>query len=333
MANVLDGVNQRTQLVGQNRLELLLFRLGGSQRFGINVFKVQEVIHCPPLNSLPKAHHTVRGVATMRGRTFPVIDLAAAIGKTPLGDANDCFVIVTEFNRSIQGFLVDAVEHIVNMNWEDILPPPKGTGSNSFMTAVTKVDDDLVEIIDVEHVLSNIINLPTNISDDLAEESQGSADRHVLVADDSSVARKQIKRTLEQLGIECTIVNDGKEALDQLKAWEKEGPIQEKVDMVISDIEMPEMDGYTLTSEIRNDPQLEGLYVLLHSSLSGIFNDAMVDKVGANDSLPSSVPMNWAGRLLTGWKKFVNRAIRLQMAKPAAIFSRPFCHFDRVHAT
>jgi two-component system chemotaxis response regulator CheV len=283
MAGVLDGVNQRTQLVGQNRLELLLFRLGGNQRFGINVFKVQEVIHCPPLNSLPRSHHTVRGVATMRGRTFPVIDLAAAVGKPALGDAKDCFVIVTEFNRSIQGFLVDAVEHIVNMNWEDILPPPKGAGANNFMTAVTKVDDDLVQIIDVEHVLANIMNLSTDISDDLIKEGQKSAGRHVLVADDSSVARNQIKRTLEQLGVECTIVNDGKEALDQLKAWAKEGPIQEKIDMVISDIEMPEMDGYTLTAEIREDPQLQGLYVLLHSSLSGVFNDAMVEKVGAND--------------------------------------------------
>ncbi|MDH5614815.1 MAG: chemotaxis protein CheV [Gammaproteobacteria bacterium] len=283
MAGVLDGVNQRTQLVGQNRLELLLFRLGGKQRFGINVFKVQEVIHCPPLNSLPRAHHTVRGVATIRGRTFPVIDLAAAIGKSALGDPKDCFVIVTEFNRSIQGFLVDAVEHIINMNWEDILPPPKGTGKKNFMTAVTRVDDELVEIIDVEHVLSNIMHLSTDISDDLIEDGQKSAGKHILVADDSSVARNQIKRTLEQLGVECTIVNDGKEALEKLKEWAKEGPISEKLDMVISDIEMPEMDGYTLTAEIRENPQLQGLYVLLHSSLSGVFNSAMVEKVGANE--------------------------------------------------
>ncbi|MDH5437217.1 MAG: chemotaxis protein CheV [Gammaproteobacteria bacterium] len=283
MASVLDGVNQRTQLVGQNRLELLLFRLGGRQRFGINVFKVQEVIHCPPLNSLPKSHHTIRGIATIRGRTFPVIDLAAAIGKPALGDVNDCFVIVTEFNRSIQGFLVDAVEHIVNMNWEDILPPPKGAGAHNFMTAVTKVDDELVQIIDVEHVLSDIMNLSTDVSDGLIEDGQTSAGKHILIADDSSVARNQIRRTLEQLGVECTIVNDGREALDTLVAWAKEGPINEKVDMVISDIEMPEMDGYTLTAEIRDNPQLQGLYVLLHSSLSGVFNSAMVEKVGANE--------------------------------------------------
>jgi two-component system chemotaxis response regulator CheV len=106
---------------------------------------------------------------------------------------------------------------------------------------------------------------------------------NILVADDSSVARRQIKRTLDQLGIESTLVNDGKEALDVLLDWSKEDPdIAKHLTMVISDVEMPNMDGYTLTTEIRKNPVLKDLHVILHTSLSGVFNQAMVEKVGAN---------------------------------------------------
>ncbi|MCB1726817.1 MAG: purine-binding chemotaxis protein CheW, partial [Gammaproteobacteria bacterium] len=117
MAGVLDGVDMRTKLAGHNRLELLLFRLGGRQRFGINVFKVQEVIQCPPLTVVPQSHPVVLGIANMRGKTIAIMDLAMAIGAPALGDPRDRFVIVTEYNRKVQGFLVDSVDRIVNMNW------------------------------------------------------------------------------------------------------------------------------------------------------------------------------------------------------------------------
>ncbi len=126
MAGILDSVNQRTQLVGQNRLELLLFRLNGSQRYGINVFKVKEVLQCPPLTALPKLNPVIRGVAHIRGQTISVIDLSSATGGRPIEDLSKCFIIISEYNRSVQGFLVGSVERIVNTNWEDILPPLKG---------------------------------------------------------------------------------------------------------------------------------------------------------------------------------------------------------------
>jgi two-component system chemotaxis response regulator CheV len=128
MAGVMDSVNQRTQLVGQNRLELLLFRLGGQQMYGINVFKVKEVLQCPPLNAIPGRSTVVRGVAHIRGGTLPIMDMNLAIGRRALPDIANCFVIITEYNRTAQGFLVSAVERIVNMNWGDIHPPPKGAG-------------------------------------------------------------------------------------------------------------------------------------------------------------------------------------------------------------
>lgn len=150
MAGVMDSVNQRTQLVGQNRLELLLFRLNGEQLYGINVFKVREVLQCPALTLLPKAHPVVRGVANIRGATIPILDLSMATGLRPLQeDTRNSFVIITEYNTKTQGFLVHSVERIVNMNWEEIHPPPKGTGRDHYLTAVTRVDNRMVEIIDV----------------------------------------------------------------------------------------------------------------------------------------------------------------------------------------
>lgn len=286
MASILDDVDRRTQMVGQNRLELLLFSLGGKQRFGINVFKVREVIQCPPLAHLPKSHPAIRGVATIRGKTIPVIDLSMAIGKPPMMEVSGGYVIVTEYNRSVQGLLVNGMDRIVNTKWESVLPPPKGAGNNSYLTAVTKLDDHLVEILDVEKVFAEVIHYSVEVSAEVVGiglSSEEAAAPHVLIVDDSSVARGQIKRTLDQIKVSYTLASDGREALGVLKQWaEANDPLLGRLSMVISDIEMPEMDGYTLTSEIRKDPRLQDLYVILHSSLSGVFNDAMVKKVGAS---------------------------------------------------
>ena len=295
MAGVLDAVDQRTQLVGQNRLELLLFRLGGTQMYGINVFKVREVLQCPKLTELPKRNPVVRGIAHIRGGTISVMDMALAMGNAPLENTDDCFVIISEYNMAVQGFLVKGVERIVNLNWKDVHPPPRGTGKNNYLTAVTEVDNKIVEIIDVEKILAEVSPMNEIIAEGIIQEEKVAEtvrkELSVLIADDSSVARKQIKRCVEKLGINTHVVNDGKQALDHLKALLDEGvDPNERYVLLISDIEMPEMDGYTLTASIRSDPMLSSLYVVLHTSLSGIFNQAMVEKVGANDFLAKFKP-------------------------------------------
>ena len=292
MASIMDSVNQRTQLVGQNRLELLLFRLNGRQRFGINVFKVREVLQCPPLTVMPKLNSCIRGVAHIRGQTISVIDLSMAVGKRPIEDLSKCFIIISEYNRSVQGFLVHSVERIINMNWESILPPPKGAGRINYMTAVTEVDGELVEILDVERILNEISPVSTEVSAELVDASveHNTHGRPVLVADDSSVARKQVQRALEAIGVQCVLAKDGREALHMVLEMAKNGPIKDQIALVISDIEMPEMDGYTFTAEIRNNPNLKDLHVILHTSLSGVFNQAMVQKVGANNFIAKFQP-------------------------------------------
>src|SRR5690606_38505961 len=280
--------------------ELLLFRLGGQQVYGINVFKVKEVLQCPPLNAIPGRSSVVRGVAHIRGGTLPIMDMNLAIGRRPLADIENCFVIITEYNRTAQGFLVRSVERIVNMNWGDIHPPPKGAGKEHYLTAVTQVEGQLVEIIDVEKILAEVSPAKEEISEGVVDQNiaERVVQKHVLIVDDSSIARKQIQRVVEAMGIKTSMRKDGQEALDYLLELIKEGkdPYNELV-MIICAIEMPEMDGYTFTAEVRNNPKLKDLYIILHTSLSGVFNEAMVRKVGANDFLAKFHPDELARRV------------------------------------
>lgn len=294
MSNLMASVNQRTNIVGQNRLELLIFRLNSPQPYGINVFKVREVLQCPELTEIPGANKHVRGVAHLRGVPITVIDLSQATGGKPIQDIDKGFVLVTEYNRTTQGFLVGGVDRIVNINWEQISPPPKGAGRSHYLTAVTMVDDKLVQIIDVEKVFAEISPPDEEVSESIRQQAADVdfSSLTVLVADDSAVARNQVKRALSSVGINITLVNDGKDALDWLEAKARElgGDISQQVPLLISDIEMPEMDGYTLTAAVKADPNLKNMHVVLHSSLSGVFNEAMVKKVGADQFIAKFHP-------------------------------------------
>ncbi len=300
--SVMAGVDARTQLVGRNRLELLMFRLGSKQRFGINVFKVREVIKCPPLTRAPLSHQVIRGMANMRGQTITIMDLAMGIGRPGISDLENSSTIITEYNRNIQGFLVSSVDRIVNLNWEEIKAPPDGLGENNFLTAVTNVDNELVEIIDVEKVMAEIMGFTSEVSEEITSSSSKNefSGCHVLVVDDSYMARKQIIRVLEQMDISNSTANNGKEAWDLLQEWanDKSVSIQDRCSLVLSDVEMPEMDGYTLTKNIKSHPELRDLHVLLHSSLSGSFNENMVKKVEADDFLPKYNSDELAKRVL-----------------------------------
>ena len=287
MSGIMASVDQRTQLAGQNRLELLMFRLGGQQLYGINVFKVREVLQCPRLSIVPQSHPVVRGISNIRGKTISIMDLSMAIGGSPIQDIKNSFLIISEYNRSVQGFLVQGVDRIVNLNWKDIHAPPSGTSEgSSYLTAVTHVDGDLVEVIDVERVMSEVVGTRESFSQAVRDQVEHPhvEKNLILISDDSLVARKQVCKTLENdMLLETLTTKNGKEAIDLLKSWaDNKDPRLDRLAMVISDIEMPEMDGYTFTTEVRADERLKGLYIVLHTSMSGVFNQTMVDKVGAN---------------------------------------------------
>ncbi|MEQ3653544.1 MAG: chemotaxis protein CheV, partial [Glaciecola sp.] len=242
---------------------------------------------------IPKLNSLVRGVAHIRGQTISIIDLSMATGGRKIENLESGFIIIAEYNRSVQGFLVGSVERIINTNWDAIMPPPQGTGKASYLTAVTEVENELIEILDVEKILNEISPLNTDISQDLADtlDVSSSEGKIIFIADDSSVARNQVKKALTALGLEIEVAKNGLEALKMLKKLASEtGDVTDKVGVLVSDIEMPEMDGYTLTAEIKNDPELARLHVVLHTSLSGVFNQAMVKKVGADDFIAKFHP-------------------------------------------
>lgn len=293
MSGVLDKVDQRTKLVGENRLELLMFKLRGRQTYAINVFKVQEVLKLPNLTLVPHRHPVVCGVTHLRGVTVPVINLSMAINLPALEVNKDSTIIVTEYNRSVQAFLVGGVDRIVNMNWDEIQPPPKGTGRAHYLTAITHYKEEIVEIIDVEKVLAEIVPFTTDISDDVLDKSLvgKTSDLIVLVVDDSPVAMSQAKSTLMKLGLQVVTANNGLEAWNFLKSLAaNDDPKLSQLLMMVTDAEMPEMDGYRLTTEVRNHPKLKDLHIVLHTSLSGSFNQAMVEKVGCDGFLSKFQP-------------------------------------------
>lgn len=289
---------------GDNRLELLLFHLGAQQQFGINVLKVKEIIDCPALTQLPDSHASVCGIARLRGEALSVIDLSQAIGKDAIyNSANKSCngsVLITEFNRIKQGLLVEKVDRIIVREWKDVMPPPKVLGHDSYMTGVTDVDGKLVQVLDVESVLAKITptDINTLMSDlDITAVVQGL----ILIVDDSSLARKQVTETIEAINLPYIVATNGKEALDILKASnQSNGEDSEHISMVVSDIEMPEMDGYTLTESIRQDADLKDMYVLLHTSLSGAINVEKAKNAGANDMLTKFIPEELMQKIVDG---------------------------------
>ncbi|MCV6589887.1 MAG: chemotaxis protein CheV [Marinobacterium sp.] len=295
MSGILDSVNLRTQMVGQNRLELLLFGLETDQQYGINVFKVREVLQCPRLTEVPRQTSSIKGMAHIRGETIPVLDLSEAIGRAqiPEEERQRCFLVVAEYNKRTLAFLVRKVDRILNTQWDQIMAPPTEIGVENYLTAVFEHDGKLIEILDVEQILADLYPQSTEVSSEVATDSvkRQARQHHVLIVDDSSVARNQMQRSLESLGLKVTSANNGRIAWDLISGLVARGvDITDHFLMIISDIEMPEMDGYTLTSMIREDERTAPSYVVLHTSLSGGFNVSMVKKVGADGFLAKFNP-------------------------------------------
>lgn len=303
MSGILDSVNLRTQLVGQNRLELLLFNLETEQQYGINVFKVREVLQCPKLTEIPRQTSAIKGMAHIRGETIPVLDLSEAIGRAPLQRENpeDAFLIVAEYNKRTLAFLVRKVDRIINTNWDQINAPPAEIGVENYLTAIFEHENALIEILDVEQILADLYPMSTEVSSKIATEGvrQKAKTHQVLIVDDSSVARNQMQKSLENLGVTVVQCTNGMEAWKLLDELAGSGvAVQEHFLMMISDIEMPEVDGYTLTAMVREDERMSGMHVVLHSSLSGGFNVSMVKNVGANGFLAKFNPNDLASAVI-----------------------------------
>ncbi len=282
---------------------LLLFRLHSGRLLGINLLKVNEIVECPALTKLPNRHPHVLGIATLRGAALNVIDLARAIGEVGHGDSRDGCLIVTELSRSRQGLYVQRVERIVQCSTRDVRPPPAGTGAKAFITGVTQIDGAIVQILDVEKVLHELAPaMPGELDDQQLSDADRRllAGRRVLVVDDSQVALQQTLVTLRKLDLDCQAVRSAAAAMDLLLTQQHAG---EPIEVLVSDIEMPEMDGYSLVREIRRNAIIGQTYVLLHTSLDSTMNTEKARAVGANDVLTKFSAVDLSKALLRAFQQ------------------------------
>ncbi|MBI4983854.1 MAG: chemotaxis protein CheV [Rhodocyclales bacterium] len=308
MSELLKNIDARTRLAGTNKLEILLFSLGVDSRtgrretFGINVFKVREVMRTPPITAAPDMQSSVKGMVSLRGILVPVVDLAEYVGMQPESPRD--IMIVTEYNGHTQGFLVEAVDTILRLDWSQMRVPPEMLTANlgGLVTAVTELADGrLVMMLDVERVLAE-----TAKQDDeykfTAIKPINRDDLTVVFADDSSVARSQIERTLNVLGIKFIAAINGRNAWDELQkiasyADSTGRKVCDIVQLVLTDVEMPEMDGYILTKNIKSDPHFAGIPVIMHSSLSSMSNMQLGKSVGVDEYVPKFEPQRLAETL------------------------------------
>lgn len=301
MSELLKSIDARTKLAGTNKLEILLFSLGLDSRtgrretFGINVFKVREVMRTPPITSAPEMPSSVVGMVSLRGALVPVVDLANYAGVQT--DTPRDIMIVTEYAGHTQGFLVEGVDTILRLDWSQMRVPPDMLMAEmgGLVTAVTELADNrLVMMMDVEKVLSET----TNYDDDLVFRSIKPLDKPeltVFFADDSVVARKQIQRTLDAMCVKSVSAINGREAWVELEkmadyAQSIGRKASDLISLVLTDVEMPEMDGYILTKKIKSDPRFVGVPVIMHSSLSGMSNQQLGKSVGVDEYVAKFEP-------------------------------------------
>jgi two-component system, chemotaxis family, chemotaxis protein CheV len=302
MSELLKSIDARTKLAGTNKLEILLFTLGVDSRtgrretYGINVFKVREVMRTPKITAAPEMPAAVEGMVSLRGALVPVVDLAKysqVSAETPRD-----IMIVTEYNGHTQGFLVEGVDTILRLDWSMMRVPPDMLTAQlgGLVTAVTELADGrLVMMMDVEKVLSETTKYDDNDMTFRGIQPVGIEDAMVFFCDDSSVARKQIERTLNAMDVRYVAAMNGRQMWDELEriAQYAKGvnrPVHELVSVVLTDIEMPEMDGYILTKKIKSDARFARIPVIMHSSLSGLSNQKLGLSVGVDEYVPKFEP-------------------------------------------
>jgi two-component system chemotaxis response regulator CheV len=311
MQTIQQEIDERTNLTSSNKLELLLFRLGEdanlerSELFGINVFKIREIIPMPTITAVAGSSPHMMGVVDLRGQIIPVINLSAVAGCTPKTGLN--ILLITEYARSTQAFAVESVEDIVRLDWRQVLSA-EGNAAGGMVTSIARLDGDnsdrLAQVLDVETILRQVMppNEPNIDPERIGPHVEIKPGTVILAADDSLIARTMIEQGLEAMGLPYIMCKTGKEAWDQLqaistKAQDEGKTIHDKVALVLTDLEMPEMDGFTLTRNIKQDPCFSAIPVVIHSSLTGSTNEAHVRNVGADAYVAKFVAEDLANAL------------------------------------
>jgi two-component system chemotaxis response regulator CheV len=269
-------------------LEVLEFTLN-ENHYGINVAKIKEILPYKQPTPIPNAHPCIEGIFMPRDTIITIVDLSKSLNLPPQDSTRTDMYIVTNFNKLNIAFHVNDVVGIQRVSWADITKPDESISNSGkgVATGIIKLSDKLIVILDFEKIVSDIspeTGLKVSDIDALGERKRNA--RPILVAEDSPLLSKLILDSLHKAGYTNVIMNNnGQEAYDKLCAFRDEGTIYDKVKCVITDIEMPQMDGHRLTKLIKDDKDMKNLPVIIFSSL---VNDEMRRKgesLGANAQL------------------------------------------------
>jgi len=284
--SMLEDVDARTKLAGSNRMEILLFSLGTHEVFGINVFKVREVSQTPSITRAPNMPSGVEGLISLRGNVIPVLSLSKVMNLADAPAPRGGSMMVTEYSKRTLGFLVHAVDRIIRVDWDKVRAPESVTsGSYAYITAITELPSGkLVSIVDVEQIMANTFG---EAIVGQIERIQDADHLNVFFVDDSSIARKKIAEVMDKLGVRHKHAQNGLEAWTRLSGMAAHShqsgqSLRDEVNLILVDAEMPEMDGYVLTKNIKSDKRFTGIPVVMHSSLSSEANRAMGKSVGVD---------------------------------------------------
>jgi len=264
---------------------LLLFKLSALQNFALGTLKIQEIVPYQALTTLPNADKNILGVTSIRGQTLSIIDMAGAVGYPPINEAekSDCVIIITDCSRQKVGFLIRKIERIIECNWKNIEPPPPTLGHKSYITGITHYDEKLIQLLDIELLLSQIFPESDDHTIEITGGQKGLLqNEQILLVDDSAVARKQLENALTRIDVPFKVCKNGHDALKVMKQCAQKA---EPISILVSDIEMPGLDGYELAFEVRSQPTLASAYIILHTSLSSEMSMDRAQQVGADEAL------------------------------------------------
>lgn len=299
MSSPIAEALQRTSLSMSNQMEMLIFRLTDKQLYGINVFKIVEILECPKrIDRMPHSHPAIKGVVDFRGKAIPAMDLSEAVGLEEKKFSDElAYLIICEYNRQLTAFIIESPEYLMTRSWTDI-HKPKGVSAKTLVAIAYTDAEEAVLLLDVETILNDVVGLDRTTDESLP--NQGNLDwskLNILLVDDSSSALLLLQSLLDKLGCRHTSVQSADQALDFLNKRQQENPLS--IDMVISDIEMPGMDGFTLVRTLRENPAFRDLKIMLHSSMSNPTNKLKATQVGADDFVAKFDPVSLSDRIAT----------------------------------
>ena len=298
---------------GTNEIEIMKFTIGGNL-YGINVAKVREIMISAPVKPMPHAHPSVEGIFKPRDTVLTVVDLPKYLGVESPKDAKDIFII-TNFNKMFIAFRVHAVDRISRISWTDISKPDKTVsgGAESVATGIAQCDGELVTILDFERIVAEIAPETTiQMAEVERLGPRGRNDKPIWVAEDSILLSKMIEDSLRKANyVNLHMFSNGLELWESLAALPQEGPLEQDVALIITDIEMPQMDGHRLTKLVKENNRFRGIPLIIFSSLISEEMRRKGRDLGADEQLTKPE----IGHLVDVMDRLLERQVSKQQAR------------------